>query len=157
MLKSKPKYFLYRVIAGIFIFLFIFLLVKLFFFYLAVFFFIGLLLALFIFACLISYLLYLFIKIIYHYNVPKSVAILMIYLLFFGGGAYLMYRIYPAIIFQLRDLNEHLPQLIQMYETIIYQAYESTSALPEVVHDQMDQVIRNLEMELESMLGRLLG
>src|SRR5699024_12833723 len=43
------------------------------------------------------------------------------------------------------------------YETIIYQAYESTSALPEVVHDQMAQVIRNLEMELESMIGRLLG
>ncbi|HLR80574.1 MAG TPA: AI-2E family transporter [Bacillota bacterium] len=157
MLKSKPMYFLYWVIAGIFIFLFIFLLVKLFPFYRAVFSFIGQLLAPFIVACLIAYLLYPIIKKIHHYNVPKSIAILMIYLLFFGGGAYLMYRIYPAIIFQLRDLNEHLPQLIQMYETIIYQAYESTSALPEVVHDQMDQVIRNLEMELESMLGRLLG
>src|SRR5699024_12874700 len=92
-----------------------------------------------------------------HDNVQKSLASLMVYFLFLGGVAYLMYRIYPAIIFQLRDLNEHFPPLIQMYETIIYQAYESTSALPEVVHDQMDQVIRNLEMELESMLGRLLG
>src|SRR5699024_12453233 len=113
-------------------------------------------LAPFFVSCLIAYLLYLIIKKIHHYNVPKSIAILMIYLLFFGGGAYLMYRIYPVIIFQLRDLNEHLPQLIQMYETIIYQAYETTSALTEVVHDQMDQVIRNVEMELEFMLVLLI-
>src|SRR5699024_2203639 len=123
MLKSKPMYFLYWVIAGIFIFLFIFLLVKLFPFYRTVFSFIGHLLSSFIFACLIDYLLYPTIKKSHYYNVPKCVSILMIYLIFFGGGAYLMYRTYPAIIFQLRDLNEHLPQLIQMYETIIYQAY----------------------------------
>src|SRR5699024_11600367 len=98
----------------------------------AVFSFIGQLLAPFIVACLIAYLLYPIIKKIHHYNVPKSIAILMIYLLFFGGVAYLMYLIYPVIIFQLRDLNEHLPQLIQIYATIIYQAYECTSAFPTV-------------------------
>src|SRR5699024_854844 len=83
-------YFLYWVIVVIFIFLFIVLLVKLFPFYRSVFSFIGQLLAPFIVACLIAYLLYPIIKKIHHYNVPKSIAILMIYLLFFGGGAYLM-------------------------------------------------------------------
>ncbi|HEX6595118.1 MAG TPA: AI-2E family transporter [Bacillota bacterium] len=157
MLKSKPMYFLYWIIAGIFIFLFIFLLVKLFPFYRAVFSFLWSLFAPFIVACLIAYLLYPIIKKIHQYNVPKSVAILIIYFLFFGGSGYMMYRIYPAVVFQLRDLNEHLPQLIHMYETFIYQAYESTSALPEAVHDKMDQVIRRIEMQLESMIERVIG
>jgi predicted PurR-regulated permease PerM len=84
-------------------------------------------------------------------------SILLIYILFVGGTIYLVYRVYPAIIIQLRDLNEHLPQFISMYEDTIYQIYVSTSFLPEAVHDQMDQLIFSIEKSLENIVGKLLS
>src|SRR5699024_318475 len=112
----KALNFLIWNLAGIFIFLFIYLLVKLFPIYGTVFSFLWHLFLPFLIACLIAYLLYPVIKKIHHYNIPTSIAILLIYLLFFGGTAYFIYRVYPAVIHELRDLNEQLPQLIRMYE-----------------------------------------
>src|SRR5699024_8726165 len=109
-------------IAGIFIFLFIFLLVKLFPFYRAVFSFIGQLLAPFIVACLIAYLLYPIIKKILHYNFPKSVAILIIYLFFFVGGFYFIFLFF-FIYFFTRKTVPFLSGCFFFYRAIISTVY----------------------------------
>lgn len=155
--NNKYLRYLYWMILGITSFLFIYLLIKLFPFYGTLFSFIWQVLAPFILACFLAYLLYPIIEKMHHYGLPKGVAILLIYLLFFGGGAYLCYRFYPVAVIQLRDLREHLPQLIEIYESAIYQAYESTSFLPEAVHDRMDEVIQSVETRLENMIGYLIG
>ncbi|HLR41386.1 MAG TPA: AI-2E family transporter [Virgibacillus sp.] len=153
----KALNFLFWNLAGIFIFLFIYLLVKLFPIYGTVFSFLWHLFLPFLIACLIAYLLYPVIQKIHHYNIPTSIAILLIYVLFFGGTAYFIYRVYPAVIHELKDLNEQLPQLIRMYEDAVYQIYESTSFLPEAVHDKMDGFVIGLETKVENILGKLLG
>ncbi|GGB28688.1 AI-2E family transporter [Virgibacillus dakarensis] len=158
MFKEKsPLPFLYWIITGIFVFLFIYLLVKLFPIYGAVFSFLWHLLAPFIISCFIAYLLYPVVKKIHTYRVPKGIAILLIYLLFFGGAGYLIYRVYPAVIHQLNDLTEQLPELTNMYQDLIYRLYEYTSFLPEVVHDKMDQLIAGIEASMENLLGRLVA
>src|SRR5699024_9332086 len=172
MIKEKKHIrFLYWMIAGIITFLFIFLLVKLFLFYCAfflfllfimfpfffVFLFLCYITVLFVFVFFFVYLLYPIINKIHSYGISKGFAILLIYLLVFGGGAYLSYRLYPIIIVQLKDFKEHLPQLLEMYETTIFQLYESTSFLPETVHDKIDQVINNVEQKLENLTGSLIG
>lgn len=158
MIKEKKHIrFLYWMIAGIITFLFIFLLVKLFPFYGAFFSFVWHITAPFVVACFFAYLLYPIINKIHSYGISKGFAILLIYLLVFGGGAYLSYRLYPIIIVQLKDFKEHLPQLLEMYETTIFQLYESTSFLPETVHDKIDQVINNVEQKLENLTGSLIG
>jgi len=111
----------------------------------------------FLIACLIAYLLYPIVQKIHQYNIPRSIAILMIYLLFFGITGYLIYRVYPAIVTQLRDLDEYLPQLVAMYQDIMYQIYESTSFLPETVHDKIDEMIRNFEESIDALIGNLIG
>lgn len=152
--KIKLIYFL---ITSIFIILLTYLLVKLFPVYGSILsFFVRLLLPFFI-ACFIAYLLYPIINWLKEYNFPNVLSILLIYFLFIGGTTYLVYRVYPAAIIQLRDLNEHLPQFIKMYEDAIYQIYVSTSFLPEAVHDQMDQFILNIETSLENLVGKLMG
>lgn len=155
--EKRALNFLYWIIFSIFIFLFIYLLVKLFPFYGTVFSFLWRLFAPFLIASLIAYLLYPVIKKLHGYHIQKGLAILFIYLLFFGGMAYLIYRGYPAIIYQLRDLNEQLPQLLEMYEKTIYQLYESTAFLPETVHDKMDQLIGKIELSIENVLDKLVG
>ncbi|MBP2256595.1 AI-2E family transporter [Virgibacillus alimentarius] len=155
--NNKAINFLIWNLTGIFTFLFIYLLVKLFPFYGTVFSFLWHLFLPFIIACLIAYLLYPVIQKIHQYNIPKGLAILFIYIIFFGGLAGIIYSVYPAVIHELKDLNKHLPHLIQMYEDLIYQLYESTSFLPETVHNKLDNLIIKLETSLENLLEKLLG
>lgn len=152
--KIKLIYFL---IISFSIILLTYLLIKLFPVYGSILSFIIRLFLPFIIACFIAYLLYPVINWLKQYNFPNVLSILLIYLLFIGGTIYLVYRVYPAIMLQLRDLNEYLPQLIAMYEEAIYQIYISTSFLPEAVHDQIDVLIYNIETSLENIVGKLLG
>ncbi|WP_010531081.1 AI-2E family transporter [Lentibacillus jeotgali] len=152
---NKPLNFLFWIITGIFSFLFIYLLVKLFPVYDAVFSFLWHLLLPFLIAVLIAYLLYPIIQKMHKHGLPKSLAILLIYMLFFGGAGYLIYRIYPAVIEQTSDLQEQLPQMIEMYRNIIYSLYEYTSFLPETVHDRMDGLISEAETYIEDLLTDL--
>lgn len=156
-LPEPRSHFLYWIITGIFIFLFFYLLVKLFPFYDAVLKLIWQVLSPFVIAALIAYLLYPIIAYIHRFRIPKWLAILFIYILFFGGGAYLLYRIYPMIVIQLRELEEQLPQLTTMYEAMLLQLYESTSFLPETFHDKLDQLILGMESSMENMLVRVIG
>ncbi|RYG74781.1 AI-2E family transporter [Lentibacillus lipolyticus] len=152
---SRPLNFLFWVAAGILVFLFFYLMVKLFPVYEAVVSFLWHLLLPFVIAAFIAYLLYPVIEKMDQWNIPKGLAILLIYLLFFGGSAYLIYRIYPAAIHQLNDLQDQLPQLIDMYRNLIYRLYEYTSFLPETVHDNMDELISEFEAYLEELLASL--
>src|SRR5690625_5100319 len=115
MLRELKSFkFFYWLMVFIFVFLFIFLLVKLFPMYGTVFSFLWKLFSPFILSCFIDYLLYPIIEKLSDYNIKKAYAILLIYLVFFGGTSYLIYRFYPAILIQLKDLNEHIPDLIMM-------------------------------------------
>ncbi|WP_164668522.1 AI-2E family transporter [Virgibacillus doumboii] len=152
---KKPLNFIFWIVTGIIVFLFIYLIVKLFPIYGAVFSFLWHLFSPFLVSGLIAYLLYPVIKKMHEYNIPKGLAIILIYLLFFGGVAYLIYRIYPAVIHQLSDLNKQLPHLITMYRDFIYSLYEYTAFLPENVHDKMDELIYEAETYIENLLTNL--
>ncbi|WP_404453610.1 AI-2E family transporter [Oceanobacillus kapialis] len=147
---------LYWLIFGIFLFLFVYLLVKLFPLYGAILSFLWHLLAPFIIACFIAYLLYPIINRIQRIGIPRGLAISLIYLLFFGGVGYLIYRIFPVTLSQIRDLNEQLPHFIGMYEALIYQMYEYTSFLPEAVHDKIDELIVRLEDYMNGLLSTII-
>lgn len=152
---KKPLDLLYWAITGIVVFLFIFLFVKLSPIFGAFFSFLWYLLSPFLIAILIAYLIYPVIKKMHHFNIPKSIAILIIYLLFFGGTAYLIYRVYPTVIHQLSDLNKQLPHFIEMYRDFVYSLYEYTAFLPETVHDKMDELIYDIESFIENLLTNL--
>ncbi|MEC5422163.1 AI-2E family transporter [Virgibacillus sp. C22-A2] len=154
---KKSLALLYWLIIGIFLFLFFYLLVKLFPMYGTVLSFSWRLLSPFIIACLIAYLLYPIIDKIHSCNIPRGLAISLIYLLFFGGVAYLIYRVYPAMIQQLGDFNDQLPEFIATYQNLIYQAYEYTSFLPETIHDKMDQLINRIETAVDNLLTKLVS
>lgn len=158
MFKDKRLlYSLYFLLIGVVLFIFLYLLVTLFPLYSTLFSFLWKLFLPFIFACLIAYLLFPIIDKLHSYNVHKGFTVILIYVIFLGGTAGLIYLLYPAIVHQLRDLNNYLPQLIAMYEDVIYQVYESTSLLPEAVHDQFDRLINKIESSLENILGKLVG
>ena len=158
MIKEKKRVtILYWLLLGILSFLFFYLLFRLFPLYGGLFSFIWQILLPFLIAGLIAYLLHPVTAKMYSYNVPRSVSILLIYLIFFGGIGYLIYQVYPATIIQLRDLSEQLPQFISMYQSFINQMYESTSFLPETVHDKMDELILRVEGSIDNVLSKLVA
>lgn len=155
MFKEKnPLHILYWLTIGILSFLLFYLFVKLFPFYSAVFAFLWSIFFPFLLSILIAYLLYPIVQKIHSLNIPKGLAILLIYVLFFGGIIFAINRVYPLFIRQLTELSDQLPELITTYKEWIYQLYESTAFLPEVVHDKMDNLFSKIETDIEKLVSK---
>ncbi|MDL4841451.1 AI-2E family transporter [Aquibacillus rhizosphaerae] len=150
--KNKRTRILYWILVGILSLLFIYLLTILFPFYRSLFSIIIKVSSPFIIAALIAYLLHPLIEKLHTYNFPRWFAIIGIYLLFFGGLGYVLYKAYPVLLHQLKDLNENLPHFMNMYRQTIYGFYESTSFLPETIHDKMDEFFVDIEMKIGNIL-----
>ncbi|WP_066173528.1 AI-2E family transporter [Bacillus marinisedimentorum] len=110
----------------------------------------------FFIAAFIAYLLHPFIERIHGLGVPRSLAVLFIYLLFFGGIGWAVYNGFPVILRQLRELAEKLPDLINVYREWIRLFYESTADLPEGVHDRFEQLLAAIEENISSTIEGVL-
>jgi predicted PurR-regulated permease PerM len=62
----------------------------------------------------------------------------------------------PVFIRELEELSKQLPHLIKLYENMVYNMYVSTSFLPEIVHDKMDQLIFHIENTINHKINLLL-
>src|SRR5690625_2768996 len=111
----------------------------------------------FLIASLIAYLLYPLLQWLSRYQVPKAFAVIIIFTLFFTTAGLLIYRAYPAMIFQLNELSEQLPEFIRMYEQFIIGIYESTALFPDGFHEQLDQLVLKIEAKVEQSIARILG
>ncbi|MDC3413292.1 AI-2E family transporter [Aquibacillus sp. 3ASR75-11] len=152
---EKSLRFFYWILFGIASFLLIYLLTKLFPFYQSILSFLFRILAPFLIAGLIAYLLHPIVEKLYEHKFPRWLAILFIYVVFFGGFGFLLYRSYPVFVHQLKDLNQNLPQFIESYHTTIYDMYVKTSNLPESVHDKMDELLAESGKMIEHFLTNL--
>ncbi|MGJ9457057.1 AI-2E family transporter [Oceanobacillus sp. CF4.6] len=158
MFEDKKRFtVLYWLVIGIVLFIFTYLFFKTMPYYGTFFSFLGKLLIPFVLSALIAYLLHPLVDQLDRMNIHRGLAILLIYLIFFGGTGYLFYRGYPLVVHQLGDLNENLPEIIAMYENLIYQIYNYTSFLPETVHDKIDEVILSLETSLDQLISKLVA
>lgn len=111
----------------------------------------------FLIAGFLAYLIYPFIIFLHRHHIHKGLAVLLIYILFFGGAGYLFYHVYPLMIHQLKDLTESFPEFIKLYDDIIYKLYDFTSFLPETVHDRLDELLLNIESSLDELLAKLMN
>ncbi|NLI68872.1 MAG: AI-2E family transporter [Bacilli bacterium] len=111
----------------------------------------------FLAAILISYLLYpLLNKLTDALNMHRSSAIVVIFLSFFGTGSFLIYKSFPVFFRELQEFSAQIPELIEMYEAIIFSVYESTSYLPEGVQQQIDRIIDEIELTLEHYIQQII-
>lgn len=111
----------------------------------------------FLIAGFLAYLIYPFIIFLHRHHIHKGLAVLLIYILFFGGIGYLFYHVYPLVIHQLKDLTESFPEIFRLYDDMIYKVYDFTSFLPETVHDKLDELLLNIENSLDQLLAKLMN
>ncbi|WP_053219076.1 AI-2E family transporter [Virgibacillus senegalensis] len=152
---NKSVRFLFWISTGILAFLFLYLLWKLLPLYRSILTIFLHILTPFIIAALIAYLLHPIIEKLHHYHLPRWFAIIGIYLLFFGLSGYFLYKAFPILLHQLRDLNANLPEFMEQYRSAIYGLYERTAYLPESVHDRMDVLFYRVEEFIGNLLSGL--
>lgn len=106
----------------------------------------------FVISLFIAYLLHPIVEKLHEKHLPRWAAVLLIYTLFFGGIGFALYKAYPILIRQIRDLSKNIPGFIDTYREWVYSLYEQTSAFPEALHDRMDELFRGIEKYAENMV-----
>lgn len=108
----------------------------------------------FVISIFITYLLHPIIEKISNRGVPRSLAILLIYLLFFGGLGIGIYKGIPVILAQLKDLAESFPEFSKTYKVWLKEIESGTSKLPAFVHGQLDDLLYSVENYVDYLLSR---
>lgn len=96
-------------------------------------------------AVFITYLLLPIVEKIHQAGVPRTLSILIIYLLFFGGLGYGFYKGVPIFIKQLTELSEGIPVLAESYESMLDKLHDHTDAWPDGMHDRIDKFVNQAE------------
>ncbi|MBS4199763.1 AI-2E family transporter [Bacillus sp. FJAT-49732] len=99
----------------------------------------------FLLSGLIAYLLHPLVGKLESLGMKRYVAILLIYLLFFGSTGYAIYLGVPMVIKQMKEFSEQLPIFTGHYREWIHQVEASTSSFPEGIQMQIDERINDVE------------
>ncbi|MCY8465014.1 AI-2E family transporter [Bacillus atrophaeus] len=98
-----------------------------------------------IIAIFISYLLLPIIEWLHRSGLPRTLSLLIIYLLFFGGIGYGLYKGVPVLIEQLTDLSESIPRIAETYDGLLLKLHDHTDEWPDGIHSRMDRFIQRTE------------
>lgn len=144
-MEEKIRRALYRFVLLILILLSLFLLAKLFPYYNGLLVGIWKILIPFLIAGFIAFLLHPIVEKLHERHLPRWIAILVIFFIFFAGVGYGLYKGIPRLIHQLKDLNAQIPEFAEGYRNLILQIYQQTSDLPESFHDQLTEILYQIE------------
>jgi predicted PurR-regulated permease PerM len=108
----------------------------------------------FVIAAFISYLLHPVVETLHENYLPRWLAVLIIYTLFFGSIGVALYNGIPAVIHQLRDLTENAPSFANQYREWINEIQDKTSTWPVAFQERIDSSIVAVENMLDHALTR---
>ncbi|MGV2622195.1 UNVERIFIED_CONTAM: AI-2E family transporter [Halobacillus marinus] len=106
----------------------------------------------FVLALVLSLLLHPLVKTLEGVGVRRSIAILLIFLLFFSLTSWGIYKGYPRLLEQVKLLNDQLPDLAASYQAWTKEYYAHTERLPDGMHHKLDQAITTFEEGLSARL-----
>ncbi|PLT34606.1 AI-2E family transporter [Bacillus sp. V5-8f] len=110
----------------------------------------------FFIAAFISYLLHPIIETLHEKGMNRGLAILIIYILFFGGVGFGIYKGIPAVIEQIRELSESAPKVAEQYRHWVTIFEKKTSNWPFGVHERLEDAITQMEGKLENLMGSVM-
>lgn len=110
----------------------------------------------FIIGAFITFLLHPIVEVLHEKGLHRGLAVLFIYLLFFGGLGYALYKGIPMFIHQLQDLTASAPQLSNQYREWVNYIQESTKAWPDNMQEKVDHGIHTIEVKMDQLLSKVL-
>jgi predicted PurR-regulated permease PerM len=108
----------------------------------------------FLIAGVITYLLHPIVEQMKSLGVPRTISILLIYILFMIFLAYLLMKGTPYIIEEFKDLIENIPQFINVYRNVVSDFYQQTSTMPDGFRVKVEGFFTNIEeIAAEGVVG----
>jgi predicted PurR-regulated permease PerM len=105
----------------------------------------------------ITYLLHPVVEKLFKAGIHRGIAILLIYILFFGGLGYGVYKGIPVIIHQLKDLAENAPLYTDQYERWLDYVQQQTSTWPDGIQQELESRIDRFEEWLNGIVALILS
>jgi len=103
-------------------------------------------------AAFVSYLLHPVVEKLQQKGLNRSLSIILIYVVFFGGVGLAIYKAMPVIIRELEDLMESTPYLADQYTDILQAINEKTSSWPAQFQSRIHEAIVFFEERIEVLL-----
>ena len=111
----------------------------------------------FLISSFITYLLHPLVEKIHYQGLPRSMAILIIYILFFGGMGFGIYRGIPIVITQLRELVENFPLVLETYREWLTNIQNKASYLPSGLNARIEEGLITIEEGMDYILNKVIG
>ncbi|WP_226583267.1 AI-2E family transporter [Halobacillus litoralis] len=106
---------------------------------------IGKVLLPFLLALVLSLLLHPLVRMLEKAGFTRTIAILIIFIIFFSLLTLGLYKGIPRLLDQLKLMNEHLPILVESYQGWTKQLYAQTERLPDGLHQKLDDGFSDFE------------
>ena len=111
----------------------------------------------FVLAAFISYLLHPVVEKLHKKGLYRSISILLIYVVFFGGLGVAVYRGIPVVIRELEELIDSAPYFAEQYKGVLQVIEDKTSNWPVEMKERIQSGVVYVEDKVENLLARLLG
>jgi len=111
----------------------------------------------FFIAMVISYLLNPVVNLLSERNVPRSLAVLLIYSLFITSIVILILQLAPLFELQLKELTEHLPEWSARIQSMINEVNHSKEFLPISVQNGIEKSLSKMEMSISNYVGEVMS
>ncbi|MGG1677522.1 AI-2E family transporter [Neobacillus sp. NRS-1170] len=106
----------------------------------------------FVIAGFITYLLHPIVEKLHEKGLHRGLAIILIYVLFFGGIGFALYKGIPVIINQIKDLSESAPVFAEQYRGWVNHLQSHTRAWPDGLQTKLNDGIDAFEKKMDSLL-----
>lgn len=111
----------------------------------------------FVISGFITYLLHPIVEKLHEKGLHRGIAILLIYVIFFGGLGFTLYKGIPAVIDQIKDLSESAPVFAEQYRDWIRTLQSHTREWPDGLQTRINDGIDAFEKRLDSLLSIIVG
>ncbi len=111
----------------------------------------------FLISIIIAYLLNPIVRLLHQRNVPRGMAVIIIYFTFMLVFTVFFLNAIPTFLKQSRELTEHIPELIQTYQVWLQEFNSHKYQLPETIRLGIDQALQNIEAKTTDYFANLLN
>lgn len=99
-------------------------------------------------AAVFAYLLYPLVQMFIHWNVPKTISVLIVFCMLFGLLVVFMWLGFPVLVEQVDSLLQSLPEIEAQFVSW-FQAFDNhVERMPSGIHAAIDRAVNNIEARL---------
>ncbi|SDH57986.1 Predicted PurR-regulated permease PerM [Alteribacillus persepolensis] len=111
----------------------------------------------FIIAAFIAYLLHPLIDVLQKRRIPRSLSILLVYVIFFGGGAWIIWYFSPVLYQQMEKFLHYLPEYMDQLYAFISHLHHQMETLPPALHESLESAFQQMEDKAENTINGMIN